>query len=419
MSRKMMSIVLTLCLMITAVPFGAVSASAASSGSESVFVKQDGSGKCTLASAVMLIRQTAIQNGEQNWSYITQSRLTSTAWLTGVGLLHSFSWHGIKVSYKNLTVEDKWDELIRLLDVHPEGIIVYLRSIPHAVLLTRYSQSEEKFYCADPAISTSELSIESSWLRTLKSGATQEEIVNAVDCYWYVSSCSYTPITAAELGGSDDSANNGSEDVIVSPSETKMQIEVVKLSQVNSYQSGLFKDIDSSDWYYSYAKSAYELGLMNGSDGKFDADGNITIAQTITIASRMHSLYYKNGYDFSVSAGEEWYQPYVDYASDNGIISDKYKNANMNANAARLEFAEILSKSLPDKALAEINEAPSGTFPDVSSVSDAGKAVYQLYKAGILTGSTDGKFHPVDSISRAEAAAVITRMADSSQRVKI
>ena len=91
----------------------------------------------------------------------------------------------------------------------------------------------------------------------------------------------------------------------------------------------------------------------------------------------------------------------------------------MNAKAARLEFAEILSNSLPDKALAAINEAPAGTLPDVSAVSDAGKAVYKLYRAGILTGSDDGKFHPANSISRAEAAAVITRMADSSQRITL
>ena len=90
----------------------------------------------------------------------------------------------------------------------------------------------------------------------------------------------------------------------------------------------------------------------------------------------------------------------------------------MNAKAARLEFAEILSGAMPDKALAEVNDVEDGALSDVSSVSDAGKAVYRLYRAGVLTGSDDGRFHPSESISRAEAAAVITRMADSSQRVK-
>ena len=91
----------------------------------------------------------------------------------------------------------------------------------------------------------------------------------------------------------------------------------------------------------------------------------------------------------------------------------------MNAQAARLEFAEILGGALPDEALAEINEISDGTISDVSSVSDAGQAVYRLYRAGILTGSDDGKFHPSDSISRAEAAAVITRMADSTLRAEL
>ena len=157
---------------------------------------------------------------------------------------------------------------------------------------------------------------------------------------------------------------------------------------------------------------------MNGSGGQFDPNGDITIGQTITIAARIYSTYTGDGYNFSVQESDPWYKPYVDYAYKKGIITEKYRNANMNASAARLEFAEILSKSLPDKALEAINQVTVGEFPDISSTSEAGQAVYRLCEAGILTGNSDGKFHPADSITRAEASAVIARLADSTQRVK-
>lgn len=416
MIKRVTGVLVALCLMLTAVPLG-MSAVYADSGSESVFVTQEGSGKCTLASAVMLVRQKAILCGADDWTSITQSSMKPYAWLEGAGLLHSFSYRGISVSYRDLTGGDNWNELIRLLDKYPEGIVIYERSVPHAVLLTRYDEGTQTFYCADPALSTVEMPLEESWLRTLKVNATEEEIVDAIDCYWYVSSCSYEPGS-----GSGIISGSGSEDDIITapPSgQTDTDTETVRLDPVRSYTSGQFQDVTGSEWYFDYAKSAYELGLMNGDDaGNFNASGSMTIAETITIAARIHSLYSGDGYDFSRTDGQ-WYQPYVDYAYEQGIIGEKYKSANMNAQAARLEFAEILSGALPDEALAEINQISDGTISDVSSVSDAGQAVYRLYRAGVLTGSDDGRFHPSDSISRAEAAAVITRMADSTLRAEL
>lgn len=417
MIKRVAGALLALCLMLTAVPFGASSVYA-DSGSESVFVMQDGRGKCTLASAVMLVRQKAILNGTDDWSSITQSLMKPYAWLEGAGLLHYFSYRGIHVSYKDLDGDDNWNDLVSLLDSHPEGIVIYERSVPHAVLLTDYDAGTETFYCADPAVSTREMPLEESWLRTLKVDATEEEIVDAIDCYWYVSSCSAD--TGQNSGVISGSGTDAEDDIIAAPPSEQPDIEVVKLDPVRSYSSGQFRDVSGGDWYFDYAKASYELGLMNGDDaGNFNASGSMTIAETITMAARIHSLYTGDGHDFAAEPGDQWYQPYVDYAYEKGIISDKYKNSNMNAQAARLEFAEILGGALPDDALAEINEAPDGTIPDVSSVSDAGQAVYRLYRAGVLTGSDDGKFHPSDSISRAEASAVITRMADSTLRVEI
>ena len=141
-------VLLTLCLAAAVIPFSTAAVFAASGG-ESVYVMQEGSGNGTLASAVMLVRQAAIESGASSdqWKQITQTSLKQAAWVEGVGLRHSFLTAASAVSYKNLTVEDKSAELIRLLSQHPEGIEIYLRSVPHAVLLTRYDSKTDTLHC--------------------------------------------------------------------------------------------------------------------------------------------------------------------------------------------------------------------------------------------------------------------------------
>ena len=43
--------------------------------------------------------------------------------------------------------------------------------------------------------------------------------------------------------------------------------------------------------------------------------------------------------------------------------------------------------------------------------------IYEFYRAGILTGSDRlGTFHPTSSLKRSEAAAILVRLYDASQR---
>ena len=64
-----------------------------------------------------------------------------------------------------------------------------------------------------------------------------------------------------------------------------------------------------------------------------------------------------------------------------------------------------------------MNKVADGAIPDVYR-SDT--AIYQLYRAGVFTGSDmSGTFRPNASISRAEAAAVLVRMVDPNSRMRI
>ncbi len=186
--------------------------------------------------------------------------------------------------------------------------------------------------------------------------------------------------------------------------------------KIRSYEEGKFKDVPESAWYAESVKNAYETGLFNGaSETEFNPNGEITIAETLTLAARMHSIYSVNGYEFNRS-GAVWYQTYVDYAIKNGIIIEgEYADYTKKSN--RLEFVSIIAASVPKSEFVKINEITAIHDLDESYDEAKREAVYMLYNAGVLTGSDDkGSFKPETSITRSEVAAILERITDASQR---
>ena len=184
-----------------------------------------------------------------------------------------------------------------------------------------------------------------------------------------------------------------------------------------AYTPGQFPDLPDSHWGAPSIAHAYELGLMSGTDSGFQPDATVSLAQTITMAARLRSTYYADGESFT-STGGAWYQPFVDYALSNGILTAPYDN--YDRPAKRHEFAAILAAALPDDALAAINTVRDNAIPDVSTLHPSAPAIYTFYRAGILTGTdAAGSFAPDLPITRAAAAVILTHMADPALRVTI
>ena len=186
-------------------------------------------------------------------------------------------------------------------------------------------------------------------------------------------------------------------------------------SKINTYNDQ-FKDVSSSQWYADEVKMVYEYGLINGITATtFEPGSYLKINEAIKLAAVLHSI-YNTGTSTLQSGSPDWYQPYVDYALENGIIPSEY--ANYEAYATRSDFAMIFANAFPEEALSAINNITTNSIPDVSYAYSYGPAVYMLYRAGILTGSGDNHaFHPNDSIKRSEVAAIVARMASSSFRI--
>lgn len=196
--------------------------------------------------------------------------------------------------------------------------------------------------------------------------------------------------------------------------------QTVRFPKVNTYWQGQFTDVPAGQWYTGTVASAVEFGLMNGQGNLlFNPSGSVTIAEAITMAARIHSIYTNGSGDFEQEPGAKWYQVYLDYAYQSGILTASYYKDIVNQPASRAQFAEIFSKALPDRALSAKNSVADNAIPDVPSSVSYASAVYKLYRAGILTGDENHRFQPQSNITRAEVSAVAARMADSSSRASV
>jgi len=187
--------------------------------------------------------------------------------------------------------------------------------------------------------------------------------------------------------------------------------------KTNTYTQGMFNDVNANHWFAPSVSSSYELGFMNGtSDNMFSPTGNVTVAQAVTIAARLNDAYFGKNTVFDQSSGKNWYDCYVKYAVDNSIISDSQFD-NYTRNITRAEMAVVFAKAVPSDFLAVKNNVDE--IPDVPVTNSCYDEVLLLYKAGIVMGNDEyGTFKPDNSITRAEAAAIINRIAIPQNRIE-
>ncbi|MDE6589277.1 MAG: leucine-rich repeat protein, partial [Oscillospiraceae bacterium] len=180
------------------------------------------------------------------------------------------------------------------------------------------------------------------------------------------------------------------------------------------YFDTLFEDVERNSWYSAAVETVYSRGLMKGmSDVTFAPYGTFTLAETVTVAARVHDIYYYKQTDFS--GGEPWYRTYADYAMDHGIMSQHYSD--YSAPVTRAEFAKLLCAALPEDAFPPTQS--SIIFSDVPTESHTYPSIMKLAQAGILGGRGEGKFEPDATITRAEVAAVLARIVKPSLRLSV
>ena len=170
----------------------------------------------------------------------------------------------------------------------------------------------------------------------------------------------------------------------------------------------------SGEWFFDYVGLAYAYELANGLGASaFSPHGSFTVAQALTAAANIHTAYFGTSVP-KAYAGQAWYVPYVEYCIRYGIVA-RGQFAAYDANITRGEMAEVFAAVLPADAYAARRD---GMPPDVAATLDCYGAVKKLYAAGIVGGDAgSGNYRPGDSITRAEACVIFTRICAAAKRI--
>lgn len=171
-----------------------------------------------------------------------------------------------------------------------------------------------------------------------------------------------------------------------------------------------FPDI-AAHWARECVETMAEKGMIAGmNDGLFHPDDTVTTAQFVTMLLR-------SGVGELPPTDGHWASGYLDEALRRNIIE---------ADDIRRRDAPLIRQfaaRIGLEALRSIFDEPDAT--DISA-ADRLKDLYQcsacvwstgqLYVKGIMLGRPDGLFHGNDTLTRAEAAVIIMKIADPSMR---
>jgi hypothetical protein len=174
-----------------------------------------------------------------------------------------------------------------------------------------------------------------------------------------------------------------------------------------------FTDVKASDWYYDYVVRAYSLSLMKGtSETLFEPDVGLTVAELLTACLNLLDIHVE------VSAGGNWYDPYLAEAEARGLITkqDGFYGRPEDF-VTRAETAAVLVRAVAVLGASYVVAEDYGwverVFPDVFDIPEQYRdAVYQAYASGILKGNAEGVFRPQDGLLRCEAATIMCRVHD-------
>lgn len=160
-------------------------------------------------------------------------------------------------------------------------------------------------------------------------------------------------------------------------------------------------------WARDAILTAYMNGWLQGvSSVTFAPNASLTRAQAATILVRMAGLMPAESSSAFADCTGHWAEAYIDTARKYGIVSGTGENHfEPDRWVTRAEMAVMLNNILG-------YSGTSQTFSDVSQTGYAWayEAISALETQGILNGYADGSFRPQNSITRAETAALITRI---------
>ena len=208
---------------------------------------------------------------------------------------------------------------------------------------------------------------------------------------------------------SGGSGNGGAGSSSSTKVPIKMPTGTVKPS-IPSEDTYEYYDVPKDRWSYNAVVSLSKEGIINGYNGDFRPENNITREEFAKLLVLAADLYTDNATaDFSDVPVSAWYYNYVASIYQAGIIngiSDSEFGAGKYI--SREDMAVMIYRAVKAMGVELKQQREHTEFSDDDNISDyAQEAVKELYQAGLVNGIEDGTFAPKANSSREQAAAMI------------
>ncbi len=202
---------------------------------------------------------------------------------------------------------------------------------------------------------------------------------------------------------------NASGNITVSYDTKKTVIPVT----VGGATDTTFTDV-IGHWAEYYIKDLAAKGVVNGiSANAFAPDMKLTRSQFLALLAKSsgEAVAQTPKSNFKDVPAYEWYYNYVNWGSNAGIVKGTDKGFFLpDAVITREQMAVMLDKYMSYKVI-NISKGINIAFKDSNMISDWAKAsVLKAVDAAVIAGKDGGRFDPLGSATRAEAATVIWKL---------
>ena len=174
-----------------------------------------------------------------------------------------------------------------------------------------------------------------------------------------------------------------------------------------------FDDVAESNWAYDNVDFVSIREIVNGiGGGMFGPEDSLTRAMFVTMLGRMHgNLGTYDKHSFIDVDADSWYEEYVSWASHNGIIEGyDAEHFAPDDKITREQICAMLDRYMKYEGYDTTAET-GDKFTDDASISGwAYESVEAVKNLEIVVGYEDGSFRPQGLATRAEAAAMFTRL---------
>ena len=178
-----------------------------------------------------------------------------------------------------------------------------------------------------------------------------------------------------------------------------------------------FTDVPANAWYLDELNYAVANGYISGTSATtFSPDATITRGQFVTILGRMLNVSTSGGSTkfTDVDAGS-WYAPYVAWAAQNGYVNGTSSTTfSPEATITVEQMGTILANYISKSGVSPSGYTVSSIYNDESSISAwALLNMDMMRQYGLLVVDENGNVNPHKSVSRAEGAVSLVRLAKS------